>query len=378
MDLSFSEEQILIKESVEKFIEKDYDFDTRGKLLETEEGFSRENWKNFADLGWLGVAFPEEYDGFGGGATETMLVMEAFGAGMVLEPYVSTVIVGGNLIEIGGSEAQKKSLLPILIAGDLLLSLAYAEKRSGNNIASVAVTAEKQADGYVLNGEKIVVLGAPSADKLIVSTRTSGDVADESGISLFLVDRSANGVELTSYKTMDGGRAANITFNNVQVAASELLGQEGQGFAILERVTERAIAALCAQAVGMMDVAYKATLEYVKTREQFGIPIGRFQVLQFRLVDMYMSLEQARSMTYMAAIDVNSDDADTRRKAVSGAKAYVGKCARLIAQDSVQIHGGVGITEELDVGHYFRNLTLFCNTLGSTDYHLKRFAELSQ
>ena len=378
MDLSFSEEQLLIKESVEKFIEKDYDFETRNKLSETEERFSRENWKQFAELGWLGVTLPEEFGGFSGGPTETMLMMEAFGAGMLLEPYISSVVMSGNLINIGASSAQKKALLPPLIEGDLLLVTAFAETQPQYNPVSVSVQAQKQGDNYVINGEKVVILDAPSADKLIVSARTSGKTTDPSGISLFLVDANAAGVELTSYNTMDGGRAANINFNNVSVSASDLLGTEGEGHDVLSRAIELTTAALCAHAVGMMRSAYEATLEYIKTREQFGVPIGKFQVLQHRMVDMYMNIEQARSMVYMVSIDVTSDDALTRQKAVSGAKAYVGKCARLVAQDSVQIHGGVGMTEELDVGHYFRNLTLFCNTLGSTDFHLKRYAELTK
>ncbi|MCG8383778.1 MAG: acyl-CoA dehydrogenase family protein [Gammaproteobacteria bacterium] len=378
MDLSFSEEQLLIKESVEKFIEKDYDFDARNKLLEVEERFSRNNWKSFAELGWLGVALPEEFGGFDGGPVETMLVMEAFGSGMVLEPYISSVVLSGSIINLGGSAAQKKALLPPLIEGDLLLATAFTEKEPTYAPATVNVKAEKQSDNYIINGEKAVVLDAPSADKLIVSARTAGEATDPSGISLLLVDVNAPGITLTPYNTMDGARAANITFTNVQVSASDLIGEAGDGYETLSRAIELTTAALCAHAVGMMQSAYQATLDYIKTREQFGVPIGKFQVLQHRLVDMYMALEQARSMVYMVSIDVASSDALTRQKAVSGAKAYVGKCARLIAQDSVQIHGGVGMTEELNVGHYFRNLTLFCNALGSTDYHLKRYAELTK
>ena len=378
MDLSFSEEQLLIKESVEKFIEKDYDFDARNKLLEVEERFSRNNWKSFAELGWLGVALPEEFGGFDGGPVETMLVMEAFGSGMVLEPYISSVVLSGSIINLGGSAAQKKALLPPLIEGDLLLATAFTEKEPTYAPATVNVKAKKQSDNYIINGEKAVVLDAPSADKLIVSARTAGEATDPSGISLLLVDVNAPGITLTPYNTMDGARAANITFTNVQVSASDLIGEAGDGYETLSRAIELTTAALCAHAVGMMQSAYQATLDYIKTREQFGVPIGKFQVLQHRLVDMYMALEQARSMVYMVSIDVASSDALTRQKAVSGAKAYVGKCARLIAQDSVQIHGGVGMTEELNVGHYFRNLTLFCNALGSTDYHLKRYAELTK
>ena len=376
MDFSLSEEQQLIKESVDKFIAKDYIFETRNKILETEDRFSRDLWKQYAELGWLGMALPEEYGGFGGSAVENMLVSEAFGSAMVLEPYLSTVVMAANaLVLAGGSEDQKKELLEQIIAGDLLVSVAYAEATSGYNLANVSVTATGSGDSYSISGEKIVVLNAPSADKFIVSARTSGEQSDQNGVSLFLVDANATGVELTSYNTMDGARGANITFNN---ASAILLGAEGEGFEVLDQVIDIATAAICAQALGAMNTAFQRTLEYIKTREQFGVAIGTFQVLQHRLVDMFMAVEASRSMVYMVSMSLASDDANERRAAVSSAKAFMGPEARKVAQEAVQIHGGVGMTEELDVGHYFRYLTLFCGTFGSTDYHLKRFAELTQ
>ena len=375
MDFSLSEEQQLIKESVDKFIAKDYVFESRNKILETEDRFSRDLWKQYAELGWLGMALPEEYGGFGGSAVENMLVCEAFGSAMVLEPYLTTVVMSANALVLAASEDEKKDLLEQIIAGDLLISMAYAEAESGYNLANVSVKASGSAGSYSLNGEKIVVLNAPSADKIIVSARTSGDQSDESGISLFLIDANADGVELTSYNTMDGGRGANITFTN---ASATLLGTEGEGFAVLEEVIDIATAAICAQALGAMNTAFQRTLEYIKTREQFGVAIGTFQVLQHRLVDMFMAVEASRSMVYMVSMSLASDDANERRAAVSSAKAFMGPEARNLAQDAVQIHGGVGMTEELDVGHYFRYLTLFCGTFGSTDYHLKRFAAVSK
>lgn len=376
MDFSLSEEQQLIKESVDKFIAKDYLFENRNKILETEERFSRDLWKQYSELGWLGMALPEEYGGFGGSAVENMLICEAFGSAMVLEPYLSSVVMAANaLILSDATEDQKKELIEQIIAGDLLISVAYAEETSGYNLANVAVTAAGSGDSYSISGEKIVVLNAPSADKFIVSARTSGEQSDQSGVSLFLVDANASGVELTSYNTMDGARGANITFNN---APATLLGTEGQGFEVLDQVIDIATAAICAQALGAMNTAFQRTLEYIKTREQFGVPIGTFQVLQHRLVDMFMAVEASRSMVYMVSMSLSSDDANERRAAVSSAKAFMGPEARKVAQEAVQIHGGVGMTEELDVGHYFRYLTLFCGTFGSTDYHLKRFADLSQ
>ncbi|MDY6829425.1 MAG: acyl-CoA dehydrogenase family protein [Pseudomonadota bacterium] len=373
MDFSLSEEQQLIKESVEKFIEKDYGFEARNKLLAKDDRFSRDLWKQYAELGWLGIALPEEFGGYGGGAVETMLVMEPFGSAMVLEPYLSTVVLGANAVLFAGSDEQKKALLSQVVAGELMLSLAYAEQGSGYALEDVQTKATAAGDGYRLDGEKVVVFNAPSADKFIVSARTSGNRMDEAGISLFVVDAGAEGVELRDYNTMDGGRAANLRLTH---APAELLGGEGEGFEVLDRVIDTATAALCAQALGAMNSAFQKTLEYIKTREQFGVPIGSFQVLQFRAVDMFMAVEASRSMVYMVNMEVANEDVAARRKAVSAAKAYVGKYARAVAQDAVQMHGGVGMTEELDIGHYFRYLTLFCQTFGDTDHHLKRYAQL--
>ena len=375
MDFSLTEEQQLIKESVDKFIDKDYAFEVRNKLLETEHRFSREFWQQYAELGWLGIAFPESYGGFGGSAIETMLICEAFGSAMVLEPYLTTVVMGGNAILLGGSEAQKQNYLPQLIAGELTLALAYVEQDSGYNLANVSCTAEGSGELYILSGEKIVVLNAPSAGQLIVSARTSGAQCDEAGISLFLVDSSAQGLEKTEYLTMDGGRGANIKFNKV---TATLLGVKDQGYAVLEHVIDIATAALCAQALGAMKRAFEQTREYLNAREQFGVPIGSFQVLQHRLVDMFMGVELSRSMVYKVNIEVMSDDRQTRREAVSSAKSYIGQQARNLGQDAIQMHGGIGTTEELDIGHLFRYLTLFCLTFGSTDYHLEQFAGLTQ
>jgi len=372
MDFSLSEEQKLIKQQVEKFVQNDYSFDRRNKILKMDEGFDRAIWKQFADLGWLGIPFSEEDGGFGGGPIETSLLMEAFGNGMVVEPYLSTVVLAGNAVAFAGSAEQKSQLLGGIVSGDLLMSLAYAEAKSGYNLAYVTTTAKKSANAYSLTGEKIVVLGGQSANTFIVSARTSNSIADEAGISLFLVDAKAAGVSIKGYKTMDGGRAANVSFNN---ASAQLLGQEGQGFAVLERVIDFATVAACAQALGEMESSFKKTLEYVKVREQFGKAIGSFQVIQHRMVDMFTQTETSRSMLIMAGMRVSSANAQERKKAVSAAKVYIAQKARALAQDAVQLHGGIGMTEELDIGHYFRRLTLFCSIFGSTNYHLQRFAK---
>lgn len=372
MDFSYSDEQKLIKEQVEKFVQNDYSFETRNKILEMDDGFDRSVWQQFAELGWLGVPFSEEDGGFGGGAIETSLIMEAFGNGMVVEPYLSTIVLSGNALAFAGSSEQKAELLAGVIGGELLMSVAYAEAKSGYNLANVGTSATKAGDAYKVSGEKVVVLGGESADKVIVSARTSGGNSDEDGISLFIVDTKAAGVEVRGYKTMDGGRAANISFNE---APAELLGEEGKGFAVLDRVIDYGIVAASAQALGEMNSSFQKTLAYMKTREQFGKPIGSFQVIQHRMVDMFTHVESSRSMLIMASMKVASEDVVERKKAVSGAKVYIGDAARAVAQDAVQLHGGIGMTEELDIGHYFRRLTLFCSIFGSTGYHLRRFAD---
>ncbi|PCI51970.1 MAG: pimeloyl-CoA dehydrogenase small subunit [Moraxellaceae bacterium] len=378
MDFSFSEEQTLIKNAVEKFIQNDYDFETRNKIIAGDEGFDRGIWKQFADLGWLGISFPEEVGGFGGSAVETNIVMEAFGGGMVVEPFLSTVVLGGNALAFGGTDAQKQEVLAKVISGDVLLALAYGEAQSRYDLSDVKTSAEKKADQYVLNGEKTVVFGGAWADKVIVSARTSGDQCSEQGITLFLVDAKAEGVSVNAYKSMDGARMANVSLNNVSVGADAIVGSLDEGFGLLEKVIDYGISALCAEALGSMNAAYEKTLAYVKTREQFGVAIGSFQVIQHRLVDMFMAVESSRSMGMMVALKLGSRDVVERKKAASAAKVYIGDNARYCAQEAVQLHGGIGVTEELDIGHYFRRLTLFCGAFGSTDYHLSRFADLGE
>ncbi len=377
MDFELSDEQTLLKDSVERFVLDNYSSEARAKLAETDLGFSREHWKTMAELGWLGMPFPEEVGGFGGTPVETMIMMESMGRGLVLEPFLSTVILGGGLVVEAGNEAQIESILPEVIEGNLMLAFGYAEPQSRFNLSDVETSASKSGDGYILNGHKAVVYHGATADKIIVSARTSGDSRDESGISLFVVDAKASGVSTRDYRTVDGQRAADIMLENVEVGADALLGKEGAALPVIEKVVDTAIAALCAEAVGAMQAANNITNEYMKERKQFGIPIGKFQVLQHRMVDMYMEAEQSKSMSDMVAMKLGMDDEKERKKAVSAAKAQIGQAAKFVGQQSIQLHGGMGMTDEYSIGHYFKRLTTIEMLFGNTDYHFKKFAALS-
>ena len=376
MDFEYSDDQSLLKDSVDRFIQNNYGFEQRRKLVATDEGYSDKNWSQFAELGWLGMPFPEPYGGFGGTPVETMIVMEAFGTGLVAEPYLPTVVLGGGAILHGGSEEQKQAILPAVAEGKLKLALAFAERQSRYNLADVETSAKKDGGSYVLNGMKGVVFGAPSADKIIVVARTSGQSRDADGISLFLVDKDAQGLRVRGYPTADGLRAGEVYLDNVKVGADALVGEEGKGLPLLEKVIDHGIAAISAEAVGAMKALNDMTLEYLKTREQFGQPIGRFQVLQHRMVDMFIAHEEAKSMAMMAAMRVDEADETERKKAMSAAKVQIGKSARYVGQQGIQLHGGIGMTDEYAAGHYFKRLTMIDRSFGDTDFHLKRFADL--
>ncbi len=376
MDFSLSEEQQLLKDSVDRFVREEYELEVRRQLVDSESGFSPDHWRRMAELGWLGVAFPEEYGGIDGGPVETMVIMEAFGSGLVVEPYLANVVLGGSAVVFAGSASQKTEILPKLAGGELMLALAYAEPQARFDLHDVEVEARKDGDGYRLSGHKAVVLNAASADKLIVSARTAGGSRDEKGISLFLVDNGTAGLERRDYPTVDGLRASEVMLEGVQVGADALLGPVDEGLEILERVAEHGIVALAAEAVGAMQVLLDTTNEYLKTRVQFGQPIGKFQVLQHRMVDMFMNVEEARSMAYMATMKVDDEDPTERARAVAAVKVQIGKSGRFVGQQSVQLHGGMGMTDELSVGHYFKRLTMIDTMLGNQDHHLKRYSEL--
>jgi pimeloyl-CoA dehydrogenase small subunit len=377
MDLSYSDEQKQIKEGVERFVREQYAFETRRKIAASEKGWLPENWAKFAELGWLGMSFSEADGGFGGGALETMIAMEAFGSGLVLEPYLPTVVMGGGLLAAGGSAAQKEALLAPMIAGEKQFAVAYVEKQARFNLADVAVTAKKDGAGYSISGHKGVVYNAASADTIFVTARTSGGQRDEKGITVFAVDAKAAGISRRDYPTQDALRASELTFDNVKVGADAVVGKVDDGYALFEGMVDRAIVGLCAEAVGCMDAINKATLEYIKTRKQFGVPIGKFQVLQHRMVDCFTNAQEARSMTLMAALKIDDADATVRKKAASGAKVQIGKSGKFCGQSAVQMHGGMGVTDELSVSHYFKRLTMIETLFGNQQHHLTRYANLS-
>lgn len=377
MDFSYSDEQQMLQDSVQKFVHSQYDFDTRRKIVGTDTGFSKEYWSLFAELGWLTVPFKEEDGGFGGSAVDLMVVMEEFGKGMVVEPFLATAVMGGGMISELGSAAQKESMLSAVMDGSLQLATAYAEPDSRYNLASVATTAKKDGGSYVINGEKVLALNGPAADKLLVVARTSGDKFDRDGISVFVVDASATGISKRSYTAVDGHRAADIKLTDVKVSADTLLGEEGKALSALERVIDRAALAVSAEAVGAMDCLLKKTVEYTKTRKQFGVAIGTFQALQHRMSEMFIECQLARSIVIMAAMKLDTASSDAEKaKAVAAAKARVGRAMRKVGQESVQLHGGIACTDELDVGHYFKRVTTIENLFGNTDYQLARYAAL--
>jgi len=375
MDFSFNEEQTLIQRQVAQFIQRDYEWEKRQALAKSELGFSSENWKIFADLGWLGISLSEESGGFGGSALETMIIMEEFGKGLVVEPFLETIVLCAGLIDSCGNKDQKSEILKKVISGEMHLALGFVEPQSRFNLADVTTEAKKKGDGFVLNGFKSVVMNGPSANNIIISARISGKQSEEEGISLFVVDPKLEGVSLRNYPTVDGRRASEITLENVEVTSSCLLAEEGKGFKELEKVIDSATLAICAEAIGAMEVLYKTTVEYTKIRKQFGQAIGKFQVLQHRMVDMFMEYEQSKSLLYMATIK-QAEKAEDSKKAISGLKYQVGKAAKFIGQQAVQLHGGMGVTDELNVGHFFKRLTTIITIFGNTDYHLKRYSQL--
>lgn len=377
MDFSFSEEQMLLQDSIQKFMQDKYPFDQRQKLIQTEEGFSRDNWASFAELGWLALPFSEEEGGFGGTPIESMILMEEFGKHLLVEPYLSTITLAGGFLARGGSASQKQTILAEVMAGTKLGAFAFVEPQARFNLYDVTTKAEKSADGYVINGFKGVVLGGPSADFLVVPARTSGDQRDEAGVTLFLVENNAKGVSRRDYPTVDGLRASEISFDKVEVAEDAIIGELDGAYPLIESVVDQAILAIGAEAVGAMEVLYKATVEYCKTREQFGQPIGKFQVLQHRMVDMFMEYEQTKSLLFMAAMRLAEGETSESKKAVSALKVQVGKGGRFVGQNAIQLHGGMGMTEELSVGHYFKRVTMIDTLFGNVDFHLKRFAKVA-
>lgn len=375
MDLSFTEEQTLLKDSVQKYIEDNYDISARNKLTAGDEGFSRDNWKQYAELGWLAMPFPEDVGGIGGTPVDTMILMEEFGKGLVVEPFLPTVVMAGTAISEFGSQAQKSELLPAIIDGSLIATFAYAELQAHHDLNNVQTRAEKQGEGYAITGAKSVVLNARSADKILVSARTAGDTLDEAGITVFIVDARADGISRDDYPTVDGLRASEIKFDGVKVTADDIVGTEGEGIQVLNKMANRTILALAAEAVGAMEMLYKDTISYTKQREQFDHPLSDFQVLKHRMAEMFMEHALAQSLTLKATM-LETQGAEDTQRTIHALKYLIGKSSRFVGQNAVQLHGGMGMTEELRVAHYFKRLTVIDSQFGNTDHHLTRFVDM--
>jgi alkylation response protein AidB-like acyl-CoA dehydrogenase len=375
MEFDYSEEQRGLQEILQKFIARDYDFAKRRGFARSSEGYSAAAWAQYAELGLLSLPLPEAHGGLGGGAVDVMAVMELFGQGLLLEPYVSTVVACGGLLRDSGSEPQKSEFLPRIGAGGLQMALAVYEAAGRYELAHVECHAETQGAGWRLSGQKSVVVDGPAAHYFIVSARSAGKTADRDGVSVFLVPRGAPGVTLSAYPTQAGGRAADLKLDNVSLDRAALIGSEGRGLGLIERAVDQACAALCAEAVGIMRALNQATSNYLKTRKQFGVAIGTFQALRHKMADMVMAAEQSQSMAIIAATHAHLSDAPARRRAVSAAKAYIGQAARLVGQHAVQMHGGMGVVDELIVSHYFKRLTMIDLSYGDVDHHLAYFSD---
>ena len=374
MDFNYTEEQLSLQDTLQRFISRDYTFEKRRAFSASAAGYSAESWKQFADLGLLSLPFPEDCGGLGGNAVDVMLVMEQFGSGLLLEPYLSTVVTCGGLIRDAASDAIKKELLQQIGAGSLMLSLAAYEAAGRYDLSYVGTTAHERGGSWTLSGRKSVVLDGASAHSFLVSARSGGKVGDRDGISLFLVPRDAAGLTLAAYPTQSGARAADLLLENVVVGADALIGAPSRALPLIERAVDHAIAALCAEAVGIINALNQATLNYLKNRKQFGVAIGTFQALKHKMADMLIAAEQSRSMAIIAAVHADSKDASERHRAIAAAKAYIGQAGRLVGQHAVQMHGGMGVVDELIVSHYFKRLTMIDLTFGDADYHLAGFS----
>jgi alkylation response protein AidB-like acyl-CoA dehydrogenase len=372
--IGLTEEQTILRDTLASYLRDQYDFEKRRAAV-LGAGWRPDSWRAFADeLGILGAGFPEELGGLGGGAVETMIVMEEFGKALVLEPYLGTVVIGGGFLRHSDHPAAAQ-LIGDIVAGKNIFAFAHTEPAGRYNLAAVSTAAKRAGTGWRLNGRKAVVMGAPIASHLVVTARTAGDTRDARGLSVFLVERTARGIGSRDYRTIDGQCASDLVFDNVSLGAESLLGTADEGLPLIERVVDEAIAALCAEACGVLRILYEGTLDYTRQRKQYGVPIGSFQVLQHRMVDMYIQLEQAVAMTSLATGTLT--DPAGRSKAVAAAKVQIGKACRFVGQNAIQLHGGIGTTDELAIGHYFKRATMIEGAFGSTDHHLARYEALS-
>ncbi|GAB4567041.1 MAG: acyl-CoA dehydrogenase family protein [Rhizobacter sp.] len=378
MDFSFSEEQQQLQDAISRFVQGDYSFERRKGIIASPEGWSKEAWQGLADLGVLAINVPEAHGGLGYGPIETLLAMQSVGPALLCEPLLESAVIATALVRDFGSGDQQAELLPVMAAGEAIVVLAHLEAAARGEADWVETRATKSGDDFLLQGHKAVVAQADTADELLISARTDGAPGDAQGVSLFRVARDTPGLQLKAYPTLDGRRAAEVILRDVRVPASARLGAAGAALPAIERALDIGLAALCAEALGVMEATVSATIEYLKTRQQFGQPIGRFQALQHRTADMLLHLEQSRSMAYLAAMNCNLADDTQRRKTLSAAKVVVGNACRFISQQSVQLHGGMGMTDELTLSHWFKRLMAIELTFGDTDSHLQRFAQLSQ
>ena len=376
MDFKLTEEQQMLQETALRLVRDEYEFEKRETYRQSETGFSEGFWQQLSELGLTAIPFAEEYGGIGGGGVETQLMMTELGRGLCLEPYMQSVILGGGLITQLGSDSQKEELIPQIAAGELKLAVGLQEPQSHYNLADITTRAEKSGTGYRLSGRKAVVIGGHVADKLIVSARAGGEAGDSQGISLFLIDGDAAGLEKRVYPTNDGFKGCDLFLNGVEVPASALLGEEGNAYEGILYQSGRAIAALCAEAVGAKEETVALTLDYLKTRKQFGVPIGKFQVLQHRMVDMGSELEQARSMALVVASVVDDAASPARQRILSAAKNIIGRSGQYVAEQAIQLHGGIGMTWEYNLAHYAKRLIMINHQLGDNDHHLEVFSEL--
>jgi len=374
MDFNLTREQQMLSDVVQSFVAKEYTFQTRKGILESSDGWSRNVWSKLAEMGLLGLQVPEEYGGMGSASIEMLLTMTALGRGLLLEPYLQSAVLATSLIRDLGSRGQKESLLQPMASGDRIAVPAHAERGSRYDLSRVTTSAVRKGDGFSLTGRKTVVLHAAAADVLLVSARTAGNPDAEAGVCLFAVKRDAAGVSLQSYPTLDGQRGADVILKDVRLPGEALLGPEGGAFPAIAAACDLGIAALCAEAVGALEAIFQATVDYTKTRKQFDVPIAHFQALQHRMADMMIHVEQAKSMSYLAAMRCAEPDPAVRGRAMSAAKVLVGQACRRVGQEAIQLHGGMGMTDELSVSHYFRRLTAIELSLGDTEHHLERFA----
>jgi pimeloyl-CoA dehydrogenase small subunit len=375
MDFDLTEEQSILKDSLDRLLAGKYDFEKRKKIMAQPDGWSGDMWNAYAEMGLMALPFAEEDGGLGGSPVESMIVMEALGRALVLEPYLATVVVGGGVLRHGASAEQRAEYVPQVAAGELKLALGHTERNSRYDLNHVETVAKKDGEGWVLSGQKSVVLGGDAADYIFVTARTGGDTRDPKGIGIFMVDAKAEGLSRRSYANQDGTRAAEISLDGVKVPAGGVIGDPAVGLPVILRVADEAISALCSEAIGVMEQLHALTLEYLKVRKQFGVPIGAFQVLQHKAVDIFVGLEQARSITLYATMMADSDDEAERGRAMNAAKAEIGRAGKLAGENAIQLHGGVGMTMEYAVGHYFKRMTAIDLTFGDHDHHLQRLAQ---